>query len=137
MQTPNQESTAQTVSNSRWLSRCKAELPDPAAHVIFWPILVFGLALDLWTKSAVFAWLENESPEYYARIIDGIVTFRIALNDGAAFGIASGRQMFLAGVSGVALVVIFGHEVVGPGPGFRGAEPIHGQVPEQGARHGH
>lgn len=108
MQTPNQESTAQSVSNGRWLTRCKAELPDPAAHVIFWPILVFGLALDLWTKSAVFAWLENESPEYYARIIDGIVTFRIALNDGAAFGIASGRQMFLAGVSGVALVVIFG-----------------------------
>jgi len=56
----------------------------------------------------VFAWLENKPPEYCARIIDGLVTFRRALNDGAAFGIASGWQMLLVVVSAVALVVIFG-----------------------------
>ena len=79
--------------------------PDMKAHVIFWGILSGGLALDLWTKRAVFAWLW---PEGIARIIDGLLMFRPALNDGAAFGIASGRYSFLVGVSVLALIVILG-----------------------------
>ncbi len=107
MQTSDQESTVEPVSNRRLPSRCQAELPDLLAHLVFWPILLLGLGLDLWTKRVVFAWLEGRPPEYSAAIIDGLLTFRIALNDGAAFGIAAGRQMFLVGVSVVALVIIF------------------------------
>jgi len=77
------------------------------AHAIFWPIALAGLALDLWTKQAVFAVLPKE-PDQSLTIINGFLTFRMALNDGAAFGIASGKQVLLVGVSVVALVVILG-----------------------------
>jgi len=82
-----------------------ASLPDIKAHLIFWPMWLLGLALDLWSKRAVFAWLW---PKGTARIIDGVLTFQPALNDGAAFGIASGRYAFLVGVSILALIVILG-----------------------------
>ena len=87
--------------------RCIAWLPDVKAHVIFWTLLFLGLALDLWTKRAVFAWLEYES-EQSVRILGGFLSFRLALNDGAAFGIATGRYSFLVGVSVLALIVILG-----------------------------
>jgi len=82
-------------------------LPDRFAHLIFWPIATAGLLLDLWTKQAVFAALRDE-PDQSRTIIRGILTVRLALNDGAAFGIASGRQAFLVGVSTVALLIILG-----------------------------
>jgi len=87
--------------------RCKEALPDKTAHLIFWPIALVGLVLDLWTKQAVFAVLRDR-PDQSLSVIDGILTFRMALNDGAAFGIAGGRQALLIAVSGVALVVILG-----------------------------
>ena len=68
---------------------------------------LLGLALDLWTKHAVFAWLRPE-PDQSAEIINGFLTFRLALNTGAAFGIASGRLPFLIGVSVLALIIILG-----------------------------
>lgn len=77
------------------------------AHAIFWTLLFFGLAADLWTKQAVFAWLERES-EQSVRILGDFLSFRLALNDGAAFGIATGRYSFLVGVSVLALIVILG-----------------------------
>jgi signal peptidase II len=63
--------------------------------------------LDLWAKQAVFAWLDNK-PGQGAEIIDGFLAFRLALNTGAAFGIASDHQVFLVGVSLLASIVIFG-----------------------------
>ena len=95
------------ASISKSWSRCIAWLPDVKAHMIFWTLLFLGLALDVWTKRAVFAWLENES-EQSARIIGGFLSFRLALNDGAAFGIATGRYLFLVGVAVLALIVILG-----------------------------
>jgi signal peptidase II len=88
----------------------RIELPDAKAHVIFWPILLAGLALDLWTKQAVFAWV---GPEGGARIIDGILSFRTALNTGAAFGIFSGRQLILISVSVLAMTAILAIFFVG------------------------
>jgi signal peptidase II len=65
--------------------------------------VIAGLVVDLWTKAAVFSALRiGES----LSIIEGILTFRPVLNDGAAFGIASGRQPLLVGVSLVATAVI-------------------------------
>ena len=107
MDTGNQDRTVQTTATTRSGDRCKAELPDAVGHLIFWPILLSGLLADLWTKQAVFAWLESKLGQS-AEIVDGFLSFRMALNTGAAFGIFSGRLPFLVGVSAVALLVILG-----------------------------
>lgn len=85
------------------LSGLRAALPDRTAHLIFWPIAVLGLAADLWTKVAVFSAI---MPGDSLSIIDRIVAFRPVLNNGAAFGIASGNHSLLVGVSLVALVAL-------------------------------
>jgi signal peptidase II len=87
--------------------RQRIELPDATAHLIFWPTMLIGLALDLWTKHAVFAWL-IDVPDQRASIIDGVLTFQLALNEGAAFGIAHGARPFLIGVASLAMVIILG-----------------------------
>jgi signal peptidase II len=73
-------------------------------HLIFWPIFAGGLALDLWTKKAVFAWLVNARGQY--AIIDGFFKLQLAENPGAAFGIAGGHRAMLVSISAIALVVI-------------------------------
>ncbi len=83
------------------------ELPDVIGHLIFWPILLAGLLADLATKRAVFAWLGQKAGQS-AEILGGFLSFRLALNTGAAFGIASGHQPFLVGVSVIALLIILG-----------------------------
>jgi len=107
MESGDQDRTVETTACTGPGDRFKVELPDAIGHVIFWPILLFGLLADLWTKRAVFTWLEYE-PGQSVEILDGFLSFRMALNTGAAFGIASGHQPFLVGVSVVALLVILG-----------------------------
>jgi signal peptidase II len=114
MDTGNQDRTMQTVSSTRLGDRYKVELPDLVGHLVFWPILLGGLLADLWTKRAVFAWLEHK-PGQIAEILDGFLTFRLALNTGAAFGIASGHLPFLVGVSMIALLIILGVFLLGAG----------------------
>jgi len=84
-----------------------ASLPDIKTHLVFWPVWFLGLALDLWSKRAVFAWLEHE-PEQSVRILGGFLSFRLALNDGAAFGIFNGKYSLLVAVALLALIVILG-----------------------------
>ena len=79
-------------------------LPDLKAHLIFWPLAVVGLVLDLWTKKAVFDWLEPHEPYI---VIDGFVQLVEALNDGAAWGLFSGNTVFLAAISVIALAAVF------------------------------
>ncbi len=74
-------------------------------HLIFWPIVAGGLALDLWSKAAVFAWLK-QTPGYSVTFIDGFLNFVLAENPGAAFGIAAGQRYLLISISCIALVVI-------------------------------
>jgi signal peptidase II len=74
-------------------------------HLIFWPIFIGGLAFDLWTKSAIFAWLGNVQ-EHGVSIIDGFLRLQLAENRGAAFGIAEGHRVMLVSISVIALVVI-------------------------------
>jgi signal peptidase II len=109
MDVSKDESTVETA-DCQVGGRYGVALPDRMAHAIFWPILLLGLLLDLWTKHAVFAWLPVGSG---AEILDGFLAFRTALNSGAAFGIASGQQPFLIGVSLIALAVIFGFFFLG------------------------
>ena len=114
MDTGNQDRIVLTAGITRLADRCKAELPDGVGHLIFWPLLLSGLLADLWTKQAVFRWLESRLGQS-AEIVDGILTFRMALNTGAAFGIFSGRLPFLVGVSAVALLAILGVFFFGTG----------------------
>lgn len=107
MDTGNRETTGQIVPGCPLSIRQRIELPDVTAHLIFWPTLLLGLTLDLWTKHAVFAWLW-EVEGHQAGIIDGFLTFQLALNRGAAFGIAHGQQAFLIGVSVLAMLIILG-----------------------------
>jgi signal peptidase II len=74
-------------------------------HLIFWLIFTGGVAVDLWTKSAVFGWLKNVQGQGVA-IIDGFLRLQLAVNTGAAFGIAEGHRVMLVSVSVVALVAI-------------------------------
>ena len=74
-------------------------------QLIFWPIVIAGIAADLWTKSAVFNWLYNSRNSTYT-VIQGFFRIVLAQNDGAAFGIASGQRHLLTAVSVVALIII-------------------------------
>jgi signal peptidase II len=76
-------------------------------HLLFWPIFLGGLVIDLWSKKAVFDWLLNKGQDGFS-LIGQWVTFQLALNDGAAFGIAKGQQWLLVPVSSIALIVVIG-----------------------------
>ncbi len=98
----NQRAEPASVLRARMADLRKA-LPDRTGHLIFWSLAMAGLVADLWTKAAVFSALRYGEG---LSIVGNILTFRPVLNDGAAFGIASGRQPLLIGVSLVATVAI-------------------------------
>ncbi len=89
-------------------------LPDFVGHLIFWPIAVLGLALDLWSKHAVFAAVEARGGSDI-KVIDGFFSLTRALNDGAAFGIFAGKPVFLILVAAAAFAVILGVFFFGSG----------------------
>ena len=74
-------------------------------HLVFWPVFIAGLALDLWTKKAVFEWLRNAEIDAFT-IIDGFLRLQLAVNPGAAFGMAAGHRWKLIAVSVAALAVV-------------------------------
>jgi len=88
---------------STW--RAMFTLPSLKAHLLFWPLMAAGCTLDLWTKAAVFDWLKQK-PDNSVSIIDGFLRLVMALNDGAAFGLFSGKPYVLAAFSAIALIVI-------------------------------
>jgi signal peptidase II len=96
---------------SRYASQLKSEvlrarLPNFKAHLIFWPLVAGGLALDLWTKTAVFDWLQRQGRDSFP-VINGFLRLVMALNNGAAFGLFRGRPHWLAAVSIIALIMVF------------------------------
>ncbi|NIP22437.1 MAG: signal peptidase II [Phycisphaerae bacterium] len=114
----NKEGSARPSSGRAFLSRTEKTprctpfwrgitVPPLKAHIIFWSLLVLGFALDLWTKKAVFDFLEHQPNNRYS-IINGFLQLVMMENIGAAFGIASGQRYLLAAFSIVALIVIFG-----------------------------
>jgi len=78
---------------------------DGKAQLIFWSVTAAGLAADLWTKYAVFHWLQQK-PHHSATLINGVLRFVMALNEGAAFGIATGWRHLLVIISLIALGAI-------------------------------
>jgi len=99
-----EENSARPSSCRVFLKHRPLALPDLSAQLIFWPLVVIGIALDSWSKKAVFDWLEHRGS---VSIIDGFLRLVMALNDGAAFGLFSGHPYRLIVVSVVALIVVF------------------------------
>jgi signal peptidase II len=77
------------------------------AQIIFWSVLAAVVALDLWSKKVVFAWLESK-PQTTVTLIDGLLELVRRENPGAAFGIAVGQRGLLILVSLAALATIVG-----------------------------
>ena len=75
------------------------------AHLLFWPLFIGGVVLDLWSKSAVFTWLETREQNDVS-IIDGFLHLHLALNPGAAFGIAEGQRWLLVTISIAAIIAV-------------------------------
>ncbi len=100
------EESSARPSSGRVLLKCRPlALPGLKAHLVFWPLIAIGIALDLWSKRAVFDWLQQQGNNI--SIIDGFLRLVMALNDGAAFGLFSGKPYLLVAVSIVALIAIF------------------------------
>ena len=79
--------------------------PGAGDHAIFWSIVVVGIVADLWSKWAVFKWLQGMA--YNEKIfVEGYFSFVTALNNGAAFSIMAGKQPVLIAVSAVAMVAV-------------------------------
>ena len=99
--------TDQQHSGDSFLSHLHFSLPGFKTNLIFWPLVITGLALDLWSKSAIFEWL-SEKDSYSFSIIDGFLRLVMAVNSGAAFGIAAGQRYLLILISFAAMIVVFG-----------------------------
>ncbi len=80
-------------------------LPGLKTQLTFWSLVVAGIAGDLWSKAAIFAWLRQKQ-QVSVSIIDGFFWLVMTENTGAAFGIATGQTRLLIVISTVALVAI-------------------------------
>lgn len=73
------------------------------AHALFWCVAVGLLALDLWSKAAVFASLAADQA---VSVLGGVFEFRRSLNDGAVFGSFTGQTGLFIGASFLALAFV-------------------------------
>jgi len=85
--------------------RRRLALPDVKGQIVFWSLFGGGLALDLWSKSAVHNWLDGRGR---FSIVDGLLRFVWRQNDGAAFNLFAGKSALLVGIAIVALMVVIG-----------------------------
>jgi signal peptidase II len=100
-----QDNSARPDSGRAFLEHRPFVRASLAAHLVFWPSIIIGLALDLWSKSAVFNWLQQRQHSGVS-IINGFLQLVTAQNAGAAFGIAAGQRRLLIAVSLIALMII-------------------------------
>jgi signal peptidase II len=106
MKLEQQENDAQPSPGRAFLSGFAGfDAPGLKVQLIFWPLAAAGIALDLWSKAAVFGWL-SQKPANSVSVIDGFLQLVLAENRGAAFGIAAGQRYLLITVSIIALVVV-------------------------------
>lgn len=104
----NNDNSNESV-HKKWISPDHFGLPDIGSHFLFWPIVIFGIMADLWSKHAVFVFLDTRVSEGYEySVIDGFFKLVMRENSGAAFSIASGRTVMLISVSLVAFVIVLG-----------------------------
>jgi signal peptidase II len=90
----------------------KIVLPRGSQQLIFWLIVIAGVAADLWTKHTVFAWLADK-PMNQHTVIEGFLTMVMRQNNGAAFSILSGKRVLLTVISIIALIFVVGNFYLG------------------------
>ncbi|MEN6384026.1 MAG: signal peptidase II [Phycisphaerales bacterium] len=78
-----------------------------SAHLIFWPLVIIGIAADLISKSMMFNWLSSRPSKTFS-IIDGLFQLVMVENRGAAWGIASDKTVTLVTVSTIAMIIVLG-----------------------------
>jgi len=106
MKLEQQENDTQRGSGRAFLSGFAGfNMPGLKGQLIFWSLVAAGIALDLWSKAAVFGWLSQKQANSVS-IVDGFFQLVLAENRGAAFGIAAGQRYLLITVSIIALVVV-------------------------------
>ena len=103
-ETKTKASSARPSHSRAVFNQMALSLPNAKTHLIFWSLMTGGLALDLWSKKAVFDWLK---PHETYPVIDGFLRLILTENNGAAFNLFAGKPYFLAAVSFVAIVGIF------------------------------
>ena len=102
----DKDTAARPKNDRAFLSRLELKpVPDLTDHIIFWFSAVAGVALDLWSKSAVFKFLEDRHTDGIT-VLNGFLQIVWAENTSAAFGVAAGKQRFLMIVSAISLIVI-------------------------------
>ena len=67
---------------------------NPLKSIPFWVIIISVLLADVFSKYAVFEWLENK-PNQHVELIGKYIAFSKHINEGAVWGIASGKYIFL------------------------------------------
>jgi signal peptidase II len=87
-------------------------LPNWKDQALFWSIAGVGIAADLWTKSAVHAWLKELDGQVHP-VINSCLQLVWRENTGAAFSMAQGKMGTLAIVSMVAMVAVVGFVLFG------------------------
>ena len=103
METQTNASSARPSPSRAFFKQAPFTLPDLKTHLIFWSLMIGGLALDLWSKKAVFDFLKIH--ENFP-IINGFLRLIIAVNNGAAFSLFAGKPYLLAIISTIAVVGI-------------------------------
>lgn len=85
-------------------------LPNWKEQLLFWSIAGAGIAADLWTKSAVHAWLKDLPGQVYPvfHYLQAGLQLVLRENTGAAFSMAQGKTGMLAIVSMAAMVAVVG-----------------------------
>ena len=81
-----ENSGVQPSSNRFFLRRRPFVPPDLTAQLVFWPLMLAGLALDLWSKKAVFNYFEHR-PDNSISIINGFLK-----NPNCDIGILRGQR---------------------------------------------
>ncbi len=78
-------------------------------RLIIYQVIFFAFLLlsDLLSKHFIMKFLSEHTVGYYV-VIDKVLSLKYSLNDGAGFGIFSGKQGFLIAFTSVALILISG-----------------------------
>lgn len=96
---------SQKSGSSQNFIKSRFSIPSGKHQIIFWVASISGIALDLWSKNAVFTWLQAK-PYNYVSLIDGVLNFVLRQNAGAAWSMFAGKRWFLISISIVAFFVI-------------------------------
>ncbi|MCB9893459.1 MAG: signal peptidase II [Planctomycetes bacterium] len=75
---------------------------------VFWIVLLVSLIADIATKAWADVYVRPTSP-HVTDIIPGLIGWKWAENQGAAFSILDGKPLLLAAIASVVLLAVFGY----------------------------